>query len=387
MTRSQGKQSRSSPLICHVIYRLDYGGLENGLINVINRLPEDRYRHVIITLAGFSDYSARLRDGIDLECIDKKVGLDFGMYVRLWRRFRELRPMVVHTRNLATLESQLPALLAGVRCRVHGEHGRDVHDLDNTRSRYRVLRKIFSFIVQRYISVSRELEDYLTGEVGIAASRVTRISNGVDTDKFHPPTDNRHAVLAEAPFDPAGRTIIGTIGRMQPVKDQITLAKAFIELVRAHPHGWDLFALVMVGDGPLREDSIELFKTAGILDLTWLPGSRDDTPELLRAFDIFALPSLAEGISNTILEAMATGLPVVATDVGGNAELVVNGETGSLVPRANPDVLAAAIRAYAEDIVLRVAHGKAGRQRVGDRFSLDGMVEQYERIYDEMTMI
>jgi sugar transferase (PEP-CTERM/EpsH1 system associated) len=386
MTRLHENEVGYRALICHVIYGLDYGGLENGLINVINRLPAERYQHVIITLAGFSDYGARLRDGVHVECVEKKAGPDFGVYVRLWRRFRVLKPTVVHTRNLATLESQLPALLAGVRHRIHGEHGRDVHDLDNSRIRYRLLRKIFSYIVQRYVSVSRELEAYLTTEVGVAAARVTRICNGVDTEKFHPSVNAKRTVLEEAPFDLHGRIVIGTIGRMQAVKDQTTLAHAFIDLIRTYPQARDLCALVMVGSGPLRDEVAELLKSAGVSNLVWLPGSRDDTPELLRGFDIFVLPSLAEGISNTILEAMASGLPVVATDVGGNRELVVESETGFLVPRSNPKALADAIRVYASDAKLRHLHGSAGRQRACNEFSLDGMVTEYERVYDELIM-
>ena len=376
MTQSNGNATDHRPLICHVIYRLDYGGLENGLLNVINSIPAGRYRHVIITLAGFSDYSARLPDGVRVETVEKRDGLDLGLYLRLWRRFRTIQPTLVHTRNLATLESQLPAWLAGVRHRLHGEHGRDVHDLDNTRVRYRILRKIFSYVVQRYIAVSHELASYLTEDVGVAASRVSRICNGVDTNRFQPAAGQRRGVLA----------VIGTIGRMQPVKDQLTLARAFIEVVETSPHGRERFALVMVGEGPLRSEAAALLERAGVSNLVWLPGSRDDTPELLRAFDIFVLPSLAEGISNTILEAMASGLPVVATDVGGNGELVVKGKTGFLVPRAEPQAMTAAILDYADEPALRDRHGAEGRRRAVESFSLAGMVDQYERIYDEMTM-
>ena len=195
MTQSNGNATDHRPLICHVIYRLDYGGLENGLLNVINSIPAGRYRHVIITLAGFSDYSARLPDGVRVETVEKRDGLDLGLYLRLWRRFRTIQPTLVHTRNLATLESQLPAWLAGVRHRLHGEHGRDVHDLDNTRVRYRILRKIFSYVVQRYIAVSHELASYLTEDVGVAASRVSRICNGVDTNRFQPAAGQRRGLM------------------------------------------------------------------------------------------------------------------------------------------------------------------------------------------------
>jgi glycosyltransferase involved in cell wall biosynthesis len=116
--------------------------------------------------------------------------------------------------------------------------------------------------------------------------------------------------------------------------------------------------------------------------LAWLPGARDDVPEWLRTLDLFVLPSQAEGISNTILEAMACGLPVVATKVGGNAELVVEGETGRLVPASDPDALALAIRESVEDAERLCAQGEAGRWRVEERFSMEAMVAAYLKVYD-----
>ena len=144
--------------ICHVIYRLDYGGLENGLVNLINGLSHEQWEHVIVTLDGVSDYRKRLPEDVEVLNMDKKPGLDLGLYYRLWRVFRALKPQVMHTRNLATLEAQLPALLAGIKYRVHGEHGRDVHDLDNKSCKYRTLRRLFGLIVQQYTTVSKELQ-------------------------------------------------------------------------------------------------------------------------------------------------------------------------------------------------------------------------------------
>src|SRR5207237_9166164 len=135
----------------------------------------------------------------------------------------------------------------------------------------------------------------------------------------------------------------GTVGRMQEVKDQLTLARAFVELLQRSPQAATRLRLVMVGDGPLRKQVADILNQAGWGALAWLPGERDDVPQIMRGFDLFVLPSLAEGISNTILEAMASGLPVVATSVGGNAELVESGRTGQLVPRSDPEAMAHAI--------------------------------------------
>jgi glycosyltransferase involved in cell wall biosynthesis len=140
--------------------------------------------------------------------------------------------------------------------------------------------------------------------------------------------------------------------------------------------------LALVGDGPLRTQAQAILAEAGCDDLAWLPGERADVPEVMRGFDCFVLPSLAEGISNTILEAMATGLPVVATDVGGNAELVAHERTGLVVPSDDVDALAQAIARLAQNPAQARLFGDAGRVEVEQRFSLDAMVSAYQALYD-----
>jgi glycosyltransferase involved in cell wall biosynthesis len=142
---------------------------------------------------------------------------------------------------------------------------------------------------------------------------------------------------------------------------------------------------MLVGEGSLRAPIETLLAETGLADQVWLAGARDDVPALMAAMDLFVLPSLAEGISNTILEAMACGLPVVATRVGGNAELVVEGRTGALVERANPAAMAAALAGYVHDPERRREHGAAARQRIEEGFSLAGMVARYTDLYDELS--
>ena len=138
----------------------------------------------------------------------------------------------------------------------------------------------------------------------------------------------------------------------------------------------------MVGDGPLRADVEGVLDRAGLRELAWLPGERADIPDVMRGLDCFVLPSLAEGISNTLLEAMSCALPVVATKVGGNPELVDDGATGRLVPPANYDALTAAMVHYFDDSAMARRHGSAARSAVEHRFSLDRMVRDYRALYD-----
>src|SRR5260221_10845239 len=171
---------------------------------------------------------------------------------------------------------------------------------------------------------------------------------------------------------------------MQAVKDQLTLARAFARLMRAMPGAEQRLRLVMVGDGPLREEVRMLLAEAGIGEYAWLPGNRDDVERIMRGFDLFVLPSLAEGISNTILEAMATGLPVVATAVGGNTELIQAGITGTLVPQADAESMAHAVLAYADNTELCRRHGEQARRVIEDSFSMETMVNSYLVVYDRL---
>lgn len=379
---ARGRNGRP-PLIAHVIHRLDVGGLENGLVNLINRMPSDRYRHTIVCLKDHTGFSARIERPVELFEMHKREGKDPALYLRLWHLFRRLQPDIVHTRNLAALEAQLPALLTGVRHRVHGEHGRDIHDLDNTSRKYRWLRAAFRPLVQRYIPLSKELEAYLARDVGVPAGKIRRICNGVDRRRFQPAGERRAPLPIEG-FAPADSVVVGTVGRMEAVKDQLTLARAFVRLAEQLPKRRERLRLVLIGDGALRSKCQRILADAGLAEQVWLPGSRDDVPELLRAFDIFVLPSLAEGISNTLLEAMASGLPVVATDVGGNGELVANGETGFIIPRADPFAMADAIQRYVENPGVRKTHATNARARAESEFSIDNMVNKYLAVYDEL---
>ena len=180
--------------------------------------------------------------------------------------------------------------------------------------------------------------------------------------------------------------MIGTVTRFSAIKDPMNLVEAFIQIAGRTRSGERTVRLAMIGDGELREEAIERLAKSGVGDLAWLPGSRDNVPEILNGMDVFVLGSFREGISNTVLEAMATGLPVVATDTGGNRELVVDGATGALVPPADPASLAAAIRRYVDDDGLRELHGRASRDRAVEHFSLDAMVATYGELYRNETV-
>lgn len=372
------------PLIVHIIYALGTGGLENGLVNIINRMPPDRYKHVIICLTHATDFAKRIT-APDVKVIElhKREGHDLGVYWRLQKLLWQLKPDLVHTRNLAALEMQaLTLLLPGVK-RVHGEHGRDIYDLHGQNKKYNRLRKVMSYVIHRYIAVSQDLESWLLTTVNIPREKVEQLYNGVDLSRFNQFDDSVKIGVLPTEFE-NDCLIIGTVGRVAAVKDQQTLLKAFDILVKSGSELSDKLRLVIVGDGPLFTALEEQVHDLGLDKKVWLAGDRKDIPALLRSMDMFVLPSLGEGISNTVLEAMATGLPVIATRVGGNPELVDDQSTGALVPVGNSEELARVLLDIVNDKDKLSAMGAAGLAKVQKQFHWDITVANYLAVYDEL---
>jgi sugar transferase (PEP-CTERM/EpsH1 system associated) len=369
------------PLIAHVVFRFDVGGLENGVVNLLNALPFDRFRHAVIALTEITTFRRRvLRDDVEFIALQKPPGHALRLYPRLIQMFRRMKPDIVHTRNLAALEVAVPAWLAGVPVRIHGEHGRDIGDLDGSNRRYRRIRRLYHPFVSRYVTVSKDLERYMQEVVG--GARVTQIYNGVDTTLFAPAANGR-APIADSPFNDPGLWVVGTVGRLMRVKDQVTLAKAFARLVHMHPGG-ERIRLIVAGTGPLREAIERVLVEANLQDRAWLCGERNDVADVMRGLDCFVLPSLAEGISNTILEAMATRLPIVATRVGGNSELIDDGTNGTIIAADSPDEMAAAVLRYRIDPALAGRHAQAARDVALECFSLVRMAGDYRSLYESV---
>jgi sugar transferase (PEP-CTERM/EpsH1 system associated) len=367
-----------------VVQHFGMGGLENGIVNLLDHMPADRYRHAVVCLDGYTDFRHRLQnDDVQFFALHKKPGKDLGLYGRLFRLLRELRPDLLHTRNLSALEGQFVAAAAGVRARVHGEHGRDVFDLHGKNLKYNLLRKLARPLVHHYIAVSKDLANWLEHTVGVERQRISQIYNGVDSLRFHPRREERSLIGPDG-FMNGNELLIGSVGRMAQVKDFPTLVDAFLRLLSDLPESRKRLRLVIVGEGSSRAECLDLLSAAGAEHLAWLPGERADVAEIMRALDVFVLPSLGEGISNTILEAMASGLPVVATDVGGNPELVEHDRTGKLVPAGESAALVQALLSYVRDSGQIKAHGQTARREIEARFSMEAMVSNYLSVYDRL---
>jgi sugar transferase (PEP-CTERM/EpsH1 system associated) len=295
---------------------------------------------------------------------------------------RALKPDLVHTRNLAALEAQFVAAAAGVRATVHGEHGRDVFDLYGRNWKYNVLRRAARPFVSNYIAVSRDLETWLRQTVHVPPYKLHQIYNGVDSTTFHPRQGTRPAVLPSGFAEPES-VVFGSVGRMVEVKDYPTLTRAFIQMVREQPERAARARLVIVGEGAARASCLDLLQAEGLAHLAWLPGERHDIADIMQAFDVFVLPSRNEGISNTILEALSSGLPVIATAVGGNVELVEAEVNGVLVQSGNVADMAQALLGYLDAPARIAGHGANARRHAEQRFSIPAMAEAYATVYEQ----
>ena len=376
ITRRGPATADRRPRVVQVIPTLRTGGLENVVVRLVTHF-ESSLSQGVVTPAKTGPLVDRFPAGVSVVAMGDRHRPDRFNALRMVRVFRALRPDIVHTRNWTCIDAILGARLAGVPHVIHGEHGREAADPTGANRLRRRVRRALAPLVSQFVTVSRDLNRWLVEDVRVPARKVRTIYNGVDTDRFAP--GDREAARRALDI-PAGWGVVGTVGRLDPVKDQAGLIRAFAVASAQRPS-----VLLIVGDGPLRAELDALGRGLGLADRVRLLGDRQDVPQILRALDCFVLPSVGEGISNAILEAMATALPVVATRVGGNVELVEDGETGLLVEVGRPEALGRALECYLGDSGIARKHGAAARVRVERQFGLARMLTGYGDLYRSLV--
>jgi sugar transferase (PEP-CTERM/EpsH1 system associated) len=314
-----------------------------------------------------------VRTGVPIFELKRRPGNDPGLIWAISRLLRRERPHILHTHAWGTLlEGIVAGRLARVRAVVHGEHG-----TLQLRPRQVAAQRWGWRRADRLLSVSSRLADRMSREVRIPRERIHVIRNGVNLARFaaRPASDARTGLGVHA-----SGVVLGAAGRLVDVKDHATLIDA-VHLLRQR--GRDVVA-VIAGEGPLRPDLQGRISQLGLERNVRLLGHRGDVENVFSGIDVFVQPSKSEGMSNTILEAMASGLPVIATHVGGADELVIDGETGTLVPPSDPLPLANAIDRLVADAALRHSMGAASRARAHEQFSLERMVSNYQSFYSDV---
>lgn len=353
--------------VCHLVLSLEPGGLENGVVNVVNGLDRGEFRSSVCCLQRSGEFAARLRPDVPVSVMGLQPGNDPVLPLRLAKLLRRTGVDIVHTRNAEPFfYGYLAARLARIPVVVHSEHGRTFPE----QPLRAMIQRLMLRGVDAAFAVSAQLRADLVRQLGIDGSRMEVLYNGVDTGSFRPSD-----ALLRQPRAAGGRLRIGTVGRLVAVKNYALLLKAFARL----PPGE--CQLVLAGEGPERAALEKLADDLGIRDRTEFAGHRDDVPDLLRTLDVFVLPSFSEGMSNTLLEAMATGVAVVASDVGGNREIIEGERSGLLFPSEDTAAATAQLQRLAASADLRHALGSAGAARVRGTFSIEAMLGRYAELY------
>jgi sugar transferase (PEP-CTERM/EpsH1 system associated) len=363
------------PRILHAVDSLASGGTELVSAALIERTGGE-FEHVVCSLRG----SAPTAEGgpilkVPVTFLGKRSGHDWGLALRIARLCRRLRPHVVHARNWGTIDAVIGARLAGVPVVIQSEHGRDMDDLDGLHARRILVRRLLAPFIDAHVVVSTHLQRWLIERVRVRPEKIRVVRNGVDVTRFKP-LEQRERVRAEHGYRP-GDLVFGAVGRLSAVKDHRTLLEAFDLVARRDARS----LLLLVGEGSERAFLEAEARQRGLADRVRLVGHCEDVGRMLGIMDVFVQPSLMEGMSNAMLEAMASGLPIVATAVGGNPEMVEPDLCGRLVPPATPESLAGAMLSYCADDRARIAHGAAARARAESEFPLSKMVAGYTSAY------
>lgn len=363
--------------VLHVIDRLDVGGTELGIARVIRGL-NGGFQHRVCAIRGFNEEFIQAQALTDKVCVAGHPTTGFQLAVgRLARVMREFKPSVVHSRNWGAIEAIPAARLARVPVAIHSEHGYEVDMLAGLPLHRRIVRRMAYTAADLIFTVSEELRNFHAHQAWFPAERIHVLRNGVDTVKFCPRPSVRAQLRRQLGLT-EDCIACGSVGRLVAIKDHATLLQATKKLLeRGVP-----LCLFFAGTGPelvhheqLVAASPELSKRVKFIGLC------TDVPAFLNALDIFVLPSLSEGMSNTLLEAMAVGLPVVASKVGGNPEIIREDSVGRLFNAGDVAGLTSLLEQLIRYPVLRQKLGLAARKLVEEQFSLENMIDRYHDLY------
>lgn len=374
LTQSRGE---TPPItVCHVVHSLSVGGAEL-LAATIARTLQDRYRFRFVCLDGFGDLRIAPA-GVGVHCVERRPGFDWRLPGRIRDYFRKERVDVAHVHQYAPFFYSSLAQRRGKPAIAFTEHGRMFPD------RRRIKRVIANKFLLRpgdaLVGVGDAVRRALIENEGFPAGRIEVIRNGIDVNRFATTPKSRTEKRLELGWS-REQVVVLHVARLDPLKDHVTALRAFEVVRKSAPQA----RLVIVGDGSERGAIQELSDSLGLSEVVQLLGVRHDVAALLGAADIGLLTSLSEGVPLTLLEAMASELPTVATRVGGIPEVVIDFECGRLCAAGDVRSLAEALTTLVCNPELRRRWGLAGRARVVEQFSLDRMIADYDRLYARLA--
>ncbi len=363
--------------VCHLVYSFDVGGLERVIANCIGALDSKKYRHTIIALTNVGDFFSQINGSVESYSLHKKEGHDFETHIKLYKILKKVKPDVLHSYNLSTIEYQWLAFLTRVKLRVHAEHGRDSYDMLGNVKKYQILRKAMSPFINYFVSVSEDLHCWLKNEVNISEKKLSLITNGIDTDFYQPfdDTESKYNNFSE-------KFIFGHVSRLHPIKNQKFLLESFELACKNSQNFMDSCVLIIVGDGPDRDKlDARVAKSDVLTGRVVFTGSKKDVKSYYNLFDVFVMSSLAEGIPLTLLESMSMATPHLVTSVGGIKEVVKPDITGISLNDEEKQHLSQKMIALFESKGELDSMAHNARQRVVEHYSLHKMIDSYDKIY------
>ncbi len=361
--------------IVHIIPSLDQGGAEKQLVLLATGLPRDQFDVHVCTLTRGGPRQAALDEaGIPVHAINKSWKVDPPAFLRLRSLLRRLQPRLVHTwifaansyGRKAALSARVPRLVAGERC---VDYWKVWHEL--------AIDRHLARHTDRIVANSEGVVDFYVGH-GIPREKFEIIPNGIESACPSSKLDRRQ-MLAACGL-PANAKIIGAIGRLWPQKrfKDLIWAAELLKVVRDDTH------LLIIGDGPQRDMLLRWRDHLDIADRVHFLGHRDDVADLLPHFDFFWLASAYEGQSNAIMEAMRAGVPVIATDIPGNRDLIQDGLTGCLVPLGDRAAFARATKVLLDSPEKRNPLIDTARHCICSEFTIETMVQHHVRLYQQL---
>jgi glycosyltransferase involved in cell wall biosynthesis len=360
--------------LLQITHDLDLGGLQQVVYQLCRAIDRDRFDVSVLCLRERGRFAPDVEAlGVPVHLLDQEPGgVDYFAFRKVARMLKALSIDAIHTHNTQPfIDGTMGAFLAGVHTIVHTDHARAFPD----KTRYMVAEWAMSQLAYKVVACSEHTAQQLRRYEKISPAKLVTIPNGIDGSKFEVTID-RGAMCRELGITRTG-PIIGLAVRLSEQKGITYLLQAMPAILQQHPDT----TLIIAGEGELKEALQTEAAERGVAANVIFCGARKDIPQLVKLLDVYVLPSIWEGLPMVILEAMASGCPVVATDVGGTSTAVVQGETGELVKPADPALLALAIIKLLDSPQLRQQYAVRARALFASRFTAEAMTRQYERLY------
>lgn len=354
--------------VLHIVLTLNVGGLERFVLDLCNNYPIEVQPRILC----LEEIGALGGIKLNYKCssANKKKGIDFSVVKKICAIVKENNIDIIHTHNqgpnfygsIAGFMSRIPV--------IHTKHGQN----DPRNKKRIILDKISSFFTDKIVCVSDDAKRICYEQIGIPKRKLDVILNGVDSRRYKPLQKKRKLFDSE-------KIIIGNVARLAVEKDQFTLLRAAKIVLETYRN----IQFVLVGDGDQRSKLEALANSIGIQQWVTFLGMRNDIEEIVPEMDVFVLSSTTEGVSLTLLEAMSCGIPIIATNVGGNAEVVIDKANGFITPARDERAIAEKMIKLIDDPGLRLRMGKAGRERVLEHFSIRSAAQKYFDHYRKLA--